>query len=209
MDDDLESLARALRLTLVISRREAAPRSIEALAEAAFQGGVTALQLREKEAPDAEVYALALRLAKFCRDRGRLLIVNDRLDVALAAGADGVHLGQSDLPAEAAARLLPKDMILGVSVSTPAEARAALADGADYLGVGAIIPTPSKTDAALIAPGDIAEINAMGATVAIGGVTVDNAAAIRAMGFTGLAVISALARAEDPAAVARILSGRP
>jgi thiamine-phosphate pyrophosphorylase len=208
-DKSPAALSEALRLTLVVSRQEAAPRSIEELAELAFQGGATALQLREKEASDAEAYAAAVPLAKLCRERGKLFFVDDRLDVAIAAGADGVHLGQSDLPAEAAARLLPKSMILGVSVTTLAEAKRALAAGADYLGLGAIIPTPSKTDAAVISPGDIAAINALGAvTVAIGGITEANAASIRALGFQGLAVISALAKAADPKAAARILSGR-
>jgi thiamine-phosphate pyrophosphorylase len=204
------ALSEALRLTLVVSRREAAPRTIEELADLAFIGGVTALQLREKEASDREVFELAVPLAKFCRERGKLFFVDDRLDVALAADADGVHLGQADLPAEAAAKILPKSKILGVSVATPAQARLALAAGADYLGLGAIIPTPSKTDAVIVTADDIAAINAMGTiTVAIGGVGLANAAAIRDMGFQGLAVISALTQAEDPMAAAKALAGRP
>lgn len=196
-----------LRLMLVISAKEASPRTIEELADLAFQGGVTALQLREKNAADAEVYETALRLAKFCRERDRLFLVNDRLDVALAVDADGVHLGQTDLPAEAAMKLLPKSKILGVSVSNRAQAEWALKMGADYLGLGAVIPTDSKTDAEIISKEDIACINDMGAiTVAIGGITTENALSIRSMGFQGLAVISALAKAADPKKAARILS---
>jgi thiamine-phosphate pyrophosphorylase len=202
------SLAEALRLTLVVSRGEAAPRSVEELADLAFRGGVTALQLREKLAPDREVWRLARDLARFCRERGRLLIVDDRVDVALAAGAHGVHVGQSDLPARAVASIIPKSMILGVSVSTEAQAGAALAAGADYLGVGAMVATGSKTDAAVVPEAEAAAINSLGAvTVAIGGVGEANAARFRAMGFQGLAVISALTRSADPEATARILAG--
>lgn len=201
---------RLLRLTLVISRREAAPRSLAELAESAFDGGATALQLREKDCSDREFYEEALALRKLCRERGRLFIINDRLDLALAVKADGLHLGQADLPADVAAGLLPKNMLLGVSVLNAADARAALAAGADYLGVGAVFPTGSKADAAVIAPADLEEILALKApSVAIGGVTVDNAPKAWTLGFTGLAVISALAAAEDPKlAAARLLESR-
>jgi thiamine-phosphate pyrophosphorylase len=207
---DCSALAARLRLTLVISRREAAPRTVEDLAEAAFAGGVTALQLREKDGlSDREIYEEALALRAFCRARGRLFLVNDRLDLALAAGADGVHLGQKDLPAAAAARLLPPGLILGVSVRTVAEARTALADGAAYLGVGAVFPTGSKDDAAQVSPETVREIAALGApTVAIGGLTLANAPAAWALGVTGLAVISALTLAPDPRAAATGLLAR-
>jgi thiamine-phosphate pyrophosphorylase len=204
------SLAARLRLTLILSRREAAPRTVEELAEAAFDGGVTALQLREKDGlSDREVYQEALALRVLCRARGRLFLVDDRLDLALASGADGVHLGQRDLPAAAAARLLTPGMIIGVSVQTVAEARAALADGAAYLGVGALFPTGSKYNAALVSPETVREIVALGApTVALGGLTPANAPAAWALGVTGLAAISALAQAPDPrAAAAELLSG--
>jgi len=206
---DILNLAERLRLTLILSRREAAPRSVEELAEAAFAGGVTALQLREKGGlSDREVYEEALALRALCRARGRLFLVDDRLDLALASGADGVHLGQKDIPAAAAARLLPPGLILGVSVKTLAEARAALADGAAYLGVGAIFPTASKDGAALVSPETVREIVALGApTVALGGLTPANAPEAWALGVTGLAVISALAQAPDPRAAAAGLLG--
>ncbi|MDR2725473.1 MAG: thiamine phosphate synthase [Candidatus Adiutrix sp.] len=203
-------LAERLRLTLVVSRDEAAPRAVTELAEAAFAGGVTALQLREKGAlSDREFYEEALELREFCRARNRLFLLDDRLDLALAADADGVHLGQKDLPAAVAARLLPPGRILGVSVRTVAEARAALADGAAYLGVGAVFPTGSKDDAVLVKPETVREISALGApTVAIGGLTLANVKAAWALGVTGLAVISALTRAADPrAAAAGLLEG--
>jgi thiamine-phosphate diphosphorylase len=180
------------------------------LAEAAFDGGVTALQLREKDGlSDREIYEEAVVLRELCRVRGRLFLIDDRLDLALAVGADGVHLGQQDLPAAAAARLLPPGLILGISVRTMEEARAALADGAAYLGVGAIFPTGSKDGAALVSPETVREIAALGApTVAVGGLTPANARAAWAMGVAGLAVISALTRASDPrAAAAGLLEG--
>jgi len=202
-----QDLSGRLTLTLVISRLEAEPRSLAELAELAFDGGATAMQLREKELSDHDFYREALALRDLCRRRDKLFIINDRLDLALAVEADGLHLGQTDLPAEAAVKLMPKNMILGVSVRTPDEARAALAAGADYLGVGAVFPTGSKADASLATSADLKEILALGVpSVAIGGLTTDNAAQAWALGFTGLAVISALAAAPDPRqAAARLL----
>lgn len=197
-------LREGLRLTLVISGREAAPRSLPELADLAFQGGVTALQLREKNLPDREFYEEALALRRFCRERGRLFFINDRLDLALAVGADGLHLGQGDLPAAVAAPLFPG--LLGVSVSTGDEARAALSAGAHYLGLGTIFPTGSKDDAQPISRENIRDIMALSTpTVAIGGLTTENAGEVWALGFTGLAVISALAASADPKEAARKL----
>ncbi|MDR1677556.1 MAG: thiamine phosphate synthase [Deltaproteobacteria bacterium] len=198
-----EELARKLRLTLVISQAEAQPRSIFELAELSFEGGVTALQLREKKLDGHSLYELASALAVFCRERNKIFIVNDRLDIALASGADGVHLGQSDLPASAAAALLPKEKILGISAATLEEAESARKAGADYLGVGAIIKTDSKIEAQEIDFSELPLINSLGpVTVAIGGIQEDNAAKIWAMGFDGLAVISALAKSQNPQASA-------
>lgn len=204
-----DSLNEILKLTLVISRREAAPRRLTELADLAFAGGVTAIQLREKDRPDREIYEEALALQGFCRARKRALIINDRLDLALAVDADGLHLGQNDLPVGVAARLLPAGKILGLSVGTVGQARAALAEGARYLGIGALFPTGSKGDARLIEPGEVEKIVALGApTVGIGGLTTANAAQAWRFGLSGLAVISALAGAKDPAEVARsILAG--
>jgi thiamine-phosphate pyrophosphorylase len=203
-------LAARLRLTLVLSRAQAAPRTVAELAGAAFDGGVTALQLREKDGlGDREIYEEALALRELCRARGRLFLIDDRPDLALAAGADGVHLGQKDLPAAAAAKLLPPGMILGVSVHTVAQARAALAAGAAYLGVGAVFPTGNKDDAVMVSPETVREIVALRApTVAIGGLTTANAPAAWALGVTGLAVISALTGAQAPRdAASQLLAG--
>lgn len=201
------NLRQRLRLTLVVSRREAAPRTIRELAAESFAGGATALQLREKELSDRDFYEEALELGDLCRRENRLFIINDRPDLVLAAEADGLHVGQSDLPAAAASRLLPKNKILGVSVRSVDEARAALEAGADYLGVGAVFATGSKDDADVIAPAAVRDIIALGAPcVAIGGLTVDNAGEVWKMGFDGLAVISALTAAPDPRLAAGLLS---
>lgn len=201
-----KSLNERLKLTLVISRREAAPRSLAELSRLVFAGGVTAVQLREKNLPDREIYREALALRELCRAADKLFIVNDRLDLALAVDADGLHLGQDDLPAETAARLLPEGKILGVSVGTAEQARTALAAGAHYLGAGAIFPTGSKDDVVVINPWELEKIVALGAPiVGIGGLTADNAERAWSYGLSGLAVISALASAENPTEAARRL----
>ncbi len=203
-----QDLRERLKLTLVISEREAAPRSLLELADLAFQGGATAVQLREKNRPDREFYEEALALRRFCRERDRLFFINDRLDLALAVEADGLHLGQTDLPAAVAARLFPGGLI-GVSVGTAEEARAARAAGAHYLGLGTIFPTGSKDDAQPISRDNIQQIMALQApTIAIGGLTTENAGAVWDLGFTGLAVISALAASPDPRAAAQKLLRR-
>ncbi|MDR2443236.1 MAG: thiamine phosphate synthase [Deltaproteobacteria bacterium] len=202
-------LLAALNLTLVISQQEARPRTIFELCELAFSGGVTTLQLREKSAYARDFYNLALQLVPFCRARERLFIINDRPDIALAVKADGVHLGQNDLPALAAREILPKSMILGVSVANLSQANEAIEAGADYLGLGAIISTDSKTEAEVIENSEIDAIIKTGAlTVGIGGINLENCQKIRSFGFTGLAVISAIAGAQDPKMAAQILAGQ-
>jgi thiamine-phosphate pyrophosphorylase len=199
----------ALRLTLVIGKADAGPRSVREIVEKSFDGGVTALQLREKSLPDREFYEEALELAALCRSRGKLFIVNNRVDIALAVNADGVHLGESDLPVAAAAAILPKRMLIGYSASDPDSAKKALLAGADYLGIGAIYPSPSKPEAPVLPPETIAAlIGLRQPTVGIGGITVENSNLAWAYGFNGLALISALTGAEDPAQAAnKILSG--
>jgi thiamine-phosphate pyrophosphorylase len=208
---DRTPLIKKLRLMLVASQAEAFPRPLEHLSSLAFIGGAGALQLREKHLSGRELFDEAMELRTLCRKEGKLFIVNDRLDVALACQADGVHLGQEDLPAREAVRLMPKNMLLGVSVNTRAMAEEALTAGADYLGVGAIFSTPSKPEAKAISPKEIEAILALGApTLAIGGIGPKNAAVVWAYGFSGLAVISALTQAENPANTAReLLKGAP
>ena len=143
-------LRRAMRLYVIPDRTVGAPLRLEEQARQALAGGATALQLRDKEADGGELFAEARQMLCLCRELGVPLFVNDRLDIALACGADGVHLGQGDLPVAEARRLAPRPFIIGASARTPEDADRAVRDGADYLGVGAVFPTGSKEDAQVI-----------------------------------------------------------
>jgi thiamine-phosphate pyrophosphorylase len=178
--------------------------------DAAISGGATLIQYREKGATTRAMVEEARALLALCRSRSVPLIVNDRADVALAIDADGLHIGQDDLPATIARRLLGKGKILGVSVGSAEEARLALAAGADYLGASPIFATATKPDAPR--PLGIEGLRALaGATslplVAIGGIHAGNAAAILEAGAAGIAVVSAIVSAEDVEAAARLLRG--
>jgi len=178
------------------------------IAEAAIRGGATAIQLRMKDEPARLMVETARRLATLCQTAGVTFIVNDRVDVAMIVEADGVHVGQDDLPAEDVRRLLGRGVLLGVSAATVQEARAAERAGADYLGVGAIYATATKADAG--APVGLARIRELRRAVglplvAIGGITADNAAQVIAAGAQGVAVVSAVTTAEDMAAAARLI----
>jgi hydroxymethylpyrimidine kinase/phosphomethylpyrimidine kinase/thiamine-phosphate diphosphorylase len=193
------------RLYLVTDRSCVGDRDFDAVVEAALRGGVTLLQLREKELAAAEFLTVARRLRELADRHGVPLIVNDRLDLALAADAAGLHLGQGDLPAAAARRLLRPGMILGVSCKTVEQARQAERDGADYIGSGAVYPTTTKVITRHL---ELAELRRIQAAVripvvAIGGITPDNAAPVLATGVAGLAVVSAIMKAADPEAAAR------
>jgi thiamine-phosphate pyrophosphorylase len=177
--------------------------------EEAVTGGVTLVQLRGKEYPSRELFTLALELRKLTRKHGVPLIINDRLDIALAAEADGVHLGQSDLPVAEARRVAGGNFVIGASAHNPGEARRAEAAGADYLGAGAVFPTGSKGDiAALIGPGGLAAI--CGAVripvVGIGGIGPANVREVKAAGAAGIAVISAILSRPDAGAAAAELA---
>ncbi len=183
-------------------------RSLVETTRAALQGGVTAVQLRDKSGGTREMLELGRALLALTRAAGVPLIVNDRVDVALALGADGVHVGQDDLPAQDARRLIGPEQILGVSAGTVAEARQAQADGADYVGAGDVFGTPSKPDAGppigLSALAEIARAVAI-PVVGIGGITEANAASITEAGAAGVAVISAVTRSSNPEDAARCL----
>lgn len=201
-------LRRPLDLYVIVDTAVAGDRDPVALAAAAIAGGATALQLRAKDLPTVRQVAVARALADLARRHAVLFIVNDRLDVALAVEADGVHLGWEDLPPADARRLLGPERVLGVSAGNLEEARAALAAGADYLGVGPIFPTRTKADAGEAI--DLEGLRAIRALspvpiVAIGGITAENAAAVIAAGADGVAVISAVLLAPDPTAAARRL----
>lgn len=196
------------RLCVITDRRAAGDRSPVELTRAAIRGGATLIQLRDKHASARELLALGQALLAVTRPAGVSLIVNDRLDLALALDADGVHVGQEDLPAATVRRLLGPHRLLGVSAATPEEARAAERDGADYLGVGDLFGTPSKPDAG--APIGLAGLRAVTAVtrlpvLGIGGITSATAGAVIAAGAAGIAVISAVMGAPDPEAAARAL----
>jgi thiamine-phosphate pyrophosphorylase len=170
------------------------------VARAALNGGARVIQLREKSLPDRELYEIGHAIQRLARDRGALFIVNDRPDIALAVGADGAHLGQEDMPIEAARRILGSDAVIGASVADGREAKAAEAQGATYVSVGSVFATTSKPDAGeAIGIAPIAEIGRATRlpVIAIGGINEGNVAAVIRGGARGVAVISAIAEAED------------
>ena len=198
-------MLRSLHLCVITDRRLAPGKDHVAIAEAALRGGADMLQLRDKGGDLRDLLRQARAIHALCRARGVLFIVNDRVDLALAAGADGAHVGQDDLPAEAARRLLGPGRILGVSTHTPDQVRAAEKAGANYVGFGPMFPTGTK-DTGYAAQGLTALREARRATslpiLAIGGITLENVAGVIQAGATAPAVISAVVAAPDIAAAA-------
>ena len=175
------------------------------VARAALEGGATIIQFRDKELDSRALLDLSLQLRQLTRAHGATFIVNDRLDIALASDADGVHLGQADLPVAVARRLMGEQAIIGCSASSPQEATAAEAAGASCLGVGPVYPTGSKSDAGeAIGVSAIAQIRraVQIPLLAIGGITCQNVAEVIAEGADGIAVIAAVAEAPDMVAAA-------
>ena len=197
---------------LVTQASHSAGRSTPEIVSAAIDGGVDVVQLREKDLAARERLAVGRRVREQTRAAGVPLIVNDRIDLARAIDADGVHLGDDDLPLSVARELLGEDAVLGRSVSFVEDAVAAEAAGADYLGVGAVYATGSKgdidDDEHAIGPERIAVIaDAVSIpVVGIGGITPDNAAPVVDAGADGVAVIMAITAADDPAAATRRLA---
>ncbi|MGH3097519.1 MAG: thiamine phosphate synthase [Streptosporangiales bacterium] len=200
-----------LSLYLVTDRRLASARGVVATVRAALAGGVTAVQLRDPDATGRDLYAAARELRDVVAGSGVPLIIDDRLDVALAAGADGVHLGQSDLPADRARELAGPHFLIGGSAGDGDELAAADALPAgtfDYVGIGPAFATSTKMDAG--APLGVDGLARLAAatplpTVAIGGISKENAAAVAATGVDGLSVVSAICAAADPEEAARTL----
>jgi thiamine-phosphate pyrophosphorylase len=194
------------RLCLVTDRGMAGGRSLTQIVAAAARGGVSMAQLREKDAPTRAFVEEARALKALLAPLGVALLINDRIDVALACGADGVHVGQSDMPVEMARALLPKGAIIGLSITCADDLRRADADEADYLGVGPIFAQTTKADAT--APLGVAGFGALRAMsrkpmMAIGGVGLDTCVPLLAAGADGLAVVSAIMAASDAEAAAR------
>ena len=179
--------------------------TIEESVEQAVKGGCTVVQLREKNCSSKEFYELAVRV-KEITDRYHVpLIINDRVDIALAVDAAGVHIGQSDLPASVVRNIIGKDKILGVSAARREEALKAVEDGADYLGVGAMFATNTKTDARQVTMEELKGIRAAVSIpiVVIGGINMNTLERFKGTGIDGLAVVSAIIAEKDIEAAAR------
>jgi thiamine-phosphate pyrophosphorylase len=198
-------------LYLITDRRQVpAGRTLVETLRAALEGGVRAVQLREKDLPAAELLPLAQELRGLTARHGARLLVNDRLDVALAVGADGVHLGGHSLPVAVARRILGPEKLIGVSTHHPEEVPAAARDGADFVTIGPVWFTPSK--AAYAEPVGLEQLRAACAAdlpvFALGGVTGDRLPAILAAGAAGAALVSAILAAPDAAAATTTLLAR-
>lgn len=192
-------------LYVILDRGAAGGRDLATLLDAVLEGGCRLVQLREKTMPLNDLYPVARALRRRCREAACLFIVNDRVDLALAVEADGAHVGQDDLPAREARRLLPPPMILGVSTHNPDQARRARDDGANYVAVGSMFPTGSKIGFNLVGPELVRRVRAdiPVPLVAIGGITRDNVSQVIEAGADAVAVISAIGSARDPAAAVR------
>lgn len=192
-------------LYLVTDRRLMSTAAIEELVSLAIEGGASVVQLREKECSSREFYELALRVKRITEPHNVPIIINDRIDIALAANADGVHLGQSDIPCREARKILGAEKIIGVSAALPEEAAQAQADGADYLGVGAVFTTQTKTNTRSVTPEVIKQIRAAVTIpfVVIGGINSENIKQLYGLGINGAAVVSAVVAQPDITAAAR------
>lgn len=182
---------------------------VAAIVEQALAGGVTCVQLRRKHEDGGPMLRLALRLRELASAHDALFIVNDRLDIALLSGADGVHVGQTDLPASLVKSRFP-ELLVGVSARSVDEAVRAEVDGADYLGVGSVYPTATKGDAVLTGLETLAACRRAVRIpiVGIGGITVERASEVMAAGASGVAVVSAIMSAPDPKAAATAFAER-
>ena len=185
---------------LVTDRRDKTDDEFLNIIEEAIKGGTTIVQLREKTASTKEFYDLALKVKEITSRYGVPLLINDRIDIALAVGSEGVHIGQDDMPADIAREIIGEDKILGVSASTVEEAKKAEIDSADYIGSGAVFPTSTKDDADSVSKEELKEIvdSIDIPVVAIGGITVENASTLKGSGIAGVSVVSAIMSAEDP-----------
>ncbi|MXN66760.1 thiamine phosphate synthase [Stappia sp. GBMRC 2046] len=197
-----------LSLYLVIGPADCGGRNPAEIAAAAASGGATLVQLRDKQSATRDILALAREMKARLDPLGVPLIVNDRIDVALAAGAQGVHLGQDDMPLEDARRLAGPDFVIGVSIGSEAERDATPLELADHAGVGACFPSATKADADALGVDGLRQLRPSlpMPVVGIGGISAENAADVLSAGADGVAVVSAICKAKDPAAAARELS---
>lgn len=203
---------RALGLIVITDAGLAAPRSVMDVVRKSLQAGARCVQLRDKRASARELAVLGNELRALTLTHQALLFVNDRVDVALTVGADGVHLGPEDLPVAAARRIAPRGFLIGFSADHPTTARSAVEAGADYIGCGTVFPTSSKPDAGpSIGLEGLARVveSVEAPVVGIGGIGPDEVGRVLAAGATGVAVIAAVMASPDPAlATAALLSAR-
>jgi len=196
-------------LYLVTDRSLSRGKTTLEIVKAGVAGGVTCVQLREKDCSTRQFIEEALSVKKYLKENNIPLIINDRLDVAQAVGADGVHLGQTDMPLQMAKEILKNSMIIGISAESLEDAIRAEKEGADYIGVSPIFATPTKTDTAL--PLGLEGLKKISMAVklpkvAIGGLNCENADEVILNGADGTAVVSAIVSADDPKKAAEILS---
>ena len=198
-----------LRLIVITDAALAAPRSVIDVVRDCLEAGAPAVQLRDKHATARELYDQAIALRTLTREFGALLFINDRLDVALAAGADGVHVGPHDVPLASLRQAAPRGFLVGGSTDDPETARRLEREGASYIGCGAVFGTRTKTDIGDERIGTDGLKRVVEATslpvLAIGGITAENAPEARAAGAAGVAVVSALMKAPAPGVVVRAL----
>lgn len=175
--------------------------------EEALQGGVTILQLREKELDEDSFINEAIEVKNICRKHGVPLIINDNVNVALKSGADGVHVGIEDMPIDEIRRTVPDSFIIGATCKTVEQAQSAERLGADYMGVGAVFPSPTKKNAVRITREHLKEICASVSipAVAIGGISLENVDELKGGGMSGIAVVSAVFSADDIQKAASLL----
>lgn len=194
-------------LYLVTDNKQAGDRGVPAIVEQAIQGGVSLVQLREKDCDSGELLQRALKVKEITDKYDVPLIIDDRVDIMLASDAAGVHVGQSDLPAEIVRKIIGPDKILGVSAGTVEEALKAEKDGADYIGVGAMYPTSTKTDADITTMEELAKIRKAVRIpiVVIGGINEKTIPNFKNMGINGYAVVSAIMKSNEPKKAASLL----
>jgi thiamine-phosphate pyrophosphorylase len=205
-----DKAARLKGLYLVLDTMALKERDEVKVAAAAIRGGTRVIQLRDKERSKAELLTIARKLRDLCAERGVLFIVNDHVDVVLAVNADGLHLGQGDLPPAEARRILPMDMLVGCSAHSVAEAVRAQANGADYVALGSIYPTTSKEKYKLVGMEMLRRTRPKVSVplIAIGGINHANVLEVLKAGADGVAVISAVLGMEDVEKAARKLTAR-
>lgn len=188
-----------LLLYAVTDRKWTGEKNLYRQVEEALKGGATLIQLREKNMPQEDFLKEAREMAALCHRYGTALIINDNVEVALKSGADGVHVGMEDLPVKEIRKQVPGDFIIGATAKTTEQAQRAEKEGADYLGVGAVFPSPTKKNAIRITTEELKKIcsSVRIPAVAIGGITSENAGTLVGGGMAGMALVSAVFGASD------------